>query len=83
MTEQVCEKLGQMAHSAVHKVHVRSALNPLLWLCAIVTPMCLFAAYKFIDNAIICSTLVVVAVAPIVVACLRFAGFAIFKPEKL
>lgn len=83
MTEQVLEKLGQLAHSAVHRIHVRSALNPLLWLCAIVTPIFLFAAYQFRDIPTFSWVLLVAAVFPIVVSCASFVGFAIFKPEKL
>jgi hypothetical protein len=35
------ERVGQIAQIAAEKLHVPSALNPALWLCAIVTPLCL------------------------------------------
>jgi hypothetical protein len=83
VTNQVWNKINHFAQSAAHRIRVRSALNPILWLCAIATPMCFFAAYQFRSTETICVFLIVGALTPILVACLCFIGFAIFKPEKL
>ena len=83
MIDQVWQKIDRSAHRAVHRIHVRSALNPVLWLCAITTPICLFAAYQFRTFPDLCSWLIIAGVVPIAVACLGFAGFAIFNPGRL
>lgn len=76
-------KLASVFADAGQRLQVRSALNPMLWLCAIATPTCLLAAYVFRDTADLRGWLVAGGLAPIVVACLGFTGFAIFRPEKL
>ena len=73
-------------HGRAERIKVQSALNPLLWLCAIATPRCFTAAYFFIRvNAPpgVPWLLVGVGITPIVITCLAFAGFAIFSPERL
>ena len=77
------DKVAQRAQSAAERLHVRSALNPMLWLCAIATPVCLLFAYMFRDAPEIRNWLLVGGLGPLVVACLGFIGFAIFRPEKL
>ncbi len=76
-------KIGQMTQSAAHKLHVKSALNPMLWLCAIMTPVLLTFAYCFRNIIQIMNLLVFVAITPVGLTCLGFAFFAIFKPDKL
>ena len=83
MANHVFEKISSLAQSAIHRIRVRSALNPILWLCAVATPVCLFAAFQFQENQTLCSCLVVAGLAPIAVACLGFIGFALFNPDKL
>ena len=76
-------KLTESTHRAAFKLHVRSALNPVLWLCAIVLPVCLIFAWVFRDISIIRNLLIIVGITPVLVACFAFIGFAIFRPEKL
>jgi hypothetical protein len=76
-------KVGQSTQKAAMRLCVRSALNPMLWLCAIVTPVCLIFAYLFKDVSEVRNWLLIVGLLPVVVTCLGFCGFAIFRPEKL
>jgi hypothetical protein len=76
-------KFAQLAASAAHRLQVRSALNPGLWLCGITTPMCFIASYIFGDDATVRNWLLVGGFLPVAVACVVFVGFAIFKPDKL
>ena len=82
MNEQLA-RLAQSAASAAQCLHVRSALNPGLWLCGIATPMFFIAAYYFRDDATVRNCLLLGASLPVVVVCIVFVGFAIFKPDKL
>lgn len=77
------EKFGQYTQSAAQKLHVRSALNPMLWLSAISTPLCLTFAYVFKEIPEVRNWLLWIGLTPIGVTCLGFIGFAIFRPEKL
>ncbi len=83
MTDDLIHKIGRSSQSAATALHVRSALNPLLWLTAISTPLCFGAAYIFKKNGVLTNILIIGDLFPIGVACLGFAYFAIFKPEKL
>lgn len=73
----------QHSKQAAQSLRVRSALNPALWLTAIVTPTCLVSAYGFRDNVPIVVTLLIGALLPVFVACGVFVYFAVSKPEKL
>lgn len=77
------DKLGSSSQIAARSLHVKSALNPLLWLTAISTPLCLTGAYVFQEASPVFEALVAVGLFPIISACLGFVFFAIFKPEKL
>lgn len=77
------EQLGKSSHSAAQSLHVKSALNPMLWLTAMVMPISFTAAYFFKDSGFIFELLIFVGVAPVVFTCLGFAYFAVFKTEKL
>lgn len=79
----ILEKIGHMAQSAAYRLHVRSALNPMLWLCGITSPLLLTFAYWFRDIEQIMYWLVAAAILPIGFTCLGFVFFALFKPEKL
>lgn len=62
------------------QLRVRSALNPALWLCAIVSlPMLTLAA--FISS--IPTTLVVIGCAPIAIACFGYLFLLFFDRDKL
>lgn len=75
--------IGQSAASAAQQLRVRSALNPMLWLTGIGSPICFATAYAFRDAQTMSWVLVFIGMVPIVVTCLGFAYFAITKPEKL
>jgi hypothetical protein len=77
------DRVAEVAQSAAERLHVRSALNPALWLCAISTPTCLGFAYVFRDVPEVRNWLLAGGLIPIGVACLGFVGFAIFRPDKL
>jgi hypothetical protein len=76
-------KVGQSTQKAAIRLCVRSALNPMLWLCAILTPVCLIFAYIFRDATVLCYLLLAVGLFPVVVTCFGFIYFAIVRPEKL
>lgn len=77
------ENLGQHSQIAATKLHVKSALNPLLWLTGIATPLCFGGAYIFRTYSPVFEILALTGISPIVVTCFGFCYFAIFKPEKL
>jgi len=69
--------------TAAERLRVRSALNPMLWLTAIVTPTCFAAAYALRDHPTILAVLIAIGAAPILLTCVGFGYFALTKPEKL
>jgi len=77
------ERINGLTHSAVKRLHVRSALNPMLWLSGITLPLCFTFAYVFRDIESLRNNLVVAGLIPMGVTCIGFMGFAIFKPDKL
>jgi hypothetical protein len=76
-------KLGSVFAEVGQRLQVRSALNPVLWLCAIATPTCFAAAYVFRNVPEIRGWLIAGGLVPVAVACVGFIGFAIYRPEKL
>lgn len=80
---EIIDRVGQIAQSAAEKLHVRSALNPALWLCAIATPTCLLFTYIFKDVPEVRVWLLAGGLLPVAIACVGFIGFAIYRPEKL
>jgi len=83
MSTDFLSKVVQNTQSAVQKLHVRSALNPMLWLCGIAIPLCLGGAYLFKEFDFIRNLFAIMGVIPIIIACAGFIYFAYFKPEKL
>ncbi|MBA6263904.1 hypothetical protein [Colwellia sp. Bg11-12] len=77
------EQLGQSSNSAAKSLHVKSALNPMLWLTGIATPLCFACAYFLRDSSPIFEILVFSGLTPILVTCIGFSYFAVFKAEKL
>ena len=76
-------QMRDLAYRTAQRIRVRSALNPMLWLCATMTPTLLYAAYQFQENRFVCIVLIISGLVPLSVTCCGFVGFAIFKPEKL
>lgn len=64
----VVSRISEFAGSATKRLRVRSALNPMLWLCAIAMPVCFLGAYAFRDAPTLCAVLVALGGLPLVVA---------------
>lgn len=62
------------------KLSVKSALNPILWLCAIITIPSLIAA-PFVDETPV--WLIILIVAPVITALLGFIFLLLFDRDKL
>jgi hypothetical protein len=71
------------AQSAAASLRVRSALNPMLWLCAIVSLPCFVLAYFAHGIEPLATVLVVLGAAPIAATIIAFLYFMIASPEKL
>lgn len=76
-------RLLAFAQSAAGNLKVRSALNPLLWLCAIVTIPCLGLAALLSEKLIIAVPLLIIAFLPVVSAIGAYIYFMITSPNKL
>ncbi len=68
-------KALRFAGGALHRLRVRNALNPKLWLCVTATPIRLYGAHLFRDVELIRNSSVFVGLVPIVVTCLGFSYF--------
>jgi hypothetical protein len=80
-TEDLFERFTQSAQEAVMKLRVRSALNPCLWLCGIVTlPSLAGAVYTTGAIQII---LALIAGAPVLIFGVGFLFFMTKDPDKL
>ncbi len=60
------------------RLQVKSALNPCLWMCAIVTMPCLIA-YVYTE----CIALLFFAVAPVLITCIGFIYLLVHDRDKL
>jgi hypothetical protein len=67
----------------LHRIRVRSALNPMLWLSAVFLPFCFSSAYLFKDYDFLRTFLVLIGVCPGMVTCGIAIYFSIKKPENL
>ena len=77
------EKIIASAHTAASSLRVKSALNPMLWLCAIVSLPCFILAYLLHGIEPLDSMLVYIGAAPIGATILGFLYFMTFDPSKL
>ena len=74
-------ELSGFTKSLVGQVHVRSsAMNPLLWLCAVGGLLCLLAAYYMPDYR---GIFVFATIGIFAFSCLAYAYFAIKDPDRL
>ncbi|QYK48440.1 MAG: hypothetical protein KF838_00970 [Phycisphaeraceae bacterium] len=80
MTDQI-DKITQLASSAVGRIRVKSALNPLLVLCAIGMPTCLISAGLL--DASLAKYLVFAAISMPLLTVLCFVYFMLVDPDKL
>ncbi len=78
---ELVKRLGSASQSAALKVRVRSALNPVLWLAALMTPTCFGFALAF-DGGVRLA-MIIFGATPIATACAGFAYFALCDPDKL
>jgi len=78
----VLQQNSELSQSAAKSLNVKSALNPMLWLTAIVTPLCFGSAYVLKESSIF-EVLIGAGLFPILITCIGFIYFAIFKAEKL
>jgi len=77
------EKLRASGRSAAMQLRVRSALNPMLWLCAIVSLPCFLMSYYFRDYPALSIPLEIFGGIPVVFTVVGFVYFMIKSPEKL
>ena len=77
------EKLAHLAQSAGTRLVVRSALNPLLWLCAIFCPPCWATAVLLRTDVFALRFLLVLGAVPVVTTCGAAVYFAVRQPERL
>jgi hypothetical protein len=75
--EQVTHKLA----NAGGQLRVKSALNPVLWLCALVTAPALIFSNQ--SNGTVQTWIIVIAFLPVVVACIGFLFLLLFDRDKL
>ena len=75
------ETITQRAADAGGKLRVRSALNPVLWMCGIITIPCVFVITQ--SNSQPPTWLVIITVAPVAVAVLGFLFLLFFDRDKL
>jgi len=68
---------------AAGRLRVRSALNPMLWLCVSVALPCLILAWVTQGAEPLSTILTWLGAAPIAVTCLASLYFTLFSPEKL
>jgi hypothetical protein len=77
------EQVSGRAQTAASRLRVRSALNPMLWLCGIVSLPCLYAAWFARGVEPIATIFAISGTAPIGITCCLAIYFAVFRPEKL
>lgn len=77
------DKVVQRMAAAGAQLRVRSALNPILWLCPTVSLPCLALAAYTSEPAWLQIVLVILGGAPIVVALWAFAHFVRVDPRRL
>ena len=86
MTKQaqtILERIAANAQSAATNLRVKSALNPMLWLCGIVSIPSFLISYFAHGIEPLATALVFIGGAPIVGTILGFLYFMIAAPEKL
>jgi hypothetical protein len=71
------------ARSAAASLRVKSALNPMLWLSAIISPICLTLAYFAHGIEPLATWLLFIGAAPIVATIFGFFYFMIFDAGRL
>lgn len=83
IAKQFFESVASSAHSAASRLRVRSAINPMLWLCAITSLPCFGLAYLVRGTEPLATILLWLGASPIFAAIVGFLYFMIYAPEKL
>lgn len=65
------------------RLSVKSALNPILWLCVAATPICLTAGYWMREFPITMGILIALGSLPILISSFGFLYLLFRNPEKL
>ncbi len=78
---ETIERVTRGAQDSAVRLQVRSALNPLLWLCAISTPLTFGLAT--LSNGIIQVTLLMMGSIPILCACGAYIYWMLKSPDRL
>lgn len=79
----ILERIAASAHSAATHLRVKSALNPMLWLCGIVSLPCFILGYVVHGIEPLATMLVYIGAAPIVATIFGFLYLMVKAPEKL
>jgi hypothetical protein len=77
------EWLTRFASSALSRITVKSALNPMLWLTAIALCAGLPLSRLFPEGSLLQSIIVYFSIMPIPITCVLALYFGFSKPEKL
>ncbi len=77
------DKIAARAQSAAASLRVRSALNPMLWLCAIVSVPCFGLAFYAGPASPMMMMFAIIGSAPVVATILGFLYFMVHRPDKL
>lgn len=78
---ETIERVTQGSQNAAVRLQVRSALNPLLWLCAICTPLTF--GFAFFSSGAIQIALLSIGSLPIVCACGAYIYLMFASPDRL
>lgn len=77
------DRITGRSQTAAGRLRVRSALNPMLWLCGIVSPLSFGAALLARGREPLTTMFFAIGAIPILVACAQAVYFGIWRPEKL
>lgn len=69
--------------SAAERIRVRNITNPTLWLCAIVTPLFLVAAYLFRDDHSLRNLFAAISIVPLALAVFAYLYWSFREPDRL
>jgi hypothetical protein len=73
----------ERTQGAASMLIVRSALNPVLWLTAIITPVCFVASLLYREDYSIRNILIVTGIAPVVLVIFAYIFFMLFDRDRL
>lgn len=83
MTEKLIKTILQFGTSVVGKVIVKSALNPILWLSAISTPIFIIAGFLCGKDESFRGLFFYASLVPFSVALIAYVGFALLNADRL